>query len=143
VRQPGPTRAFCQRVRVAARPPDRGRRAARKLACLFWCLLTREEDYAFAQPSPTRKTLRRLELTAGAGCGRGIKTGLWATNPAMRHAERDLARQAEADYQRTVREWDAAHAARRGASDTWARAKEALEGRSRAADHEPWTSALR
>jgi transposase len=32
--------------------PDRGHQvavvaAARKLACLFWCLLTREEDYAY------------------------------------------------------------------------------------------------
>ena len=40
--------------------------AARKLACLFWCLLTRGEDYAFAQPSLTTKKMRRLELTAGA-----------------------------------------------------------------------------
>jgi len=39
--------------------------AARKLACLFWCLLTREEDYAYQQPSLTKKKLRRLEITAG------------------------------------------------------------------------------
>jgi hypothetical protein len=49
--------------------------AARKLACLFWCLLTREEDYAFAQPSLTNKKLRRLELTAGAERGR-VKPGI-------------------------------------------------------------------
>jgi transposase len=38
----------------------------RKLACLFWCMLTRGEDYAFQQPSLTRKKLRRLELQAGS-----------------------------------------------------------------------------
>jgi transposase len=39
---------------------------ARKLAVLFWCMLTRSEDYAHQQPSLTRKKLRRLEITAGA-----------------------------------------------------------------------------
>jgi hypothetical protein len=39
---------------------------ARKLAILFWCMLTRREDYAHQQPSLTRKKLRRLEITAGA-----------------------------------------------------------------------------
>jgi transposase len=122
VRQPGPTRAFYQRVR--------GRRghqiaivaAARKLACLFWVLLTREEDYAFAQPSLTRKKLRRLELTAGAGSQRGTKSGLWAANDAMRKAERELAQQAETAYAHTVREWQAATAAKAGASVTPGRA---------------------
>lgn len=122
VRQPGPTRAFYQRVR--------GRRghqvaivaAARKLACLFWVLLTREEDYAFAQPSLTRKKLRRLELTAGAGSQRGTKSGLWAANGAMRKAERELAQQAETAYAHTVREWQTATAAKAGASVTPGRA---------------------
>ena len=36
---------------------------ARKLACLFWCLLTRDEDYAHPQPSLTAKKLRQLEIT--------------------------------------------------------------------------------
>ena len=56
---------------------------ARKLACLFWCMLTRGEDYAYEQPSLTRKKLRRLELTAGDPEGQG-RPGLWATNAAMR-----------------------------------------------------------
>jgi hypothetical protein len=49
--------------------------AARKLACLFWCMLTRGEDYTFQQPSLTRKKLRRLELTAGAERGQ-VKPGI-------------------------------------------------------------------
>jgi hypothetical protein len=39
---------------------------ARKLAVLFWCMLTRDQDYAHQQPSLTKKKLRRLEITAGA-----------------------------------------------------------------------------
>ena len=77
MRQPGPIRAFYRRVK--------GRRghqvaivaASRKLACLFWCLLTRGEDYAYGQPSLTRKKLRLLELRAGAPSRKGIRTGKW------------------------------------------------------------------
>jgi hypothetical protein len=53
------------------------------------------------QPSPTPKPLRRLEPTAGAPKGAG-GSGVWPTNHAMRRAERELARQAEAAYPRTV-----------------------------------------
>jgi transposase len=66
VRQPGPLRAFYQRIRARRGHQVAVVAAARKLACLFWCMLTRGEDYAFQQPSLTRKKLRRLELTAGA-----------------------------------------------------------------------------
>jgi transposase len=59
--------------------------SARKLACLFWCLLTREQDYAHQQPSLTRKKIRRLELAAGAPRHQG-QPGVWAVNKAMRQA---------------------------------------------------------
>jgi hypothetical protein len=72
--------------------------SARKLAVLFWHLLTKEEDYAYAQPSLTRKKLRRLELLAGAQKGE-VKPGIWAANTAMRKAERELAERA---YERSV-----------------------------------------
>ena len=78
--------------------------SARKLACLFWCLLTRGEDYAFAQPSLTKKKLRRLELQAGAPRYRGGRS-VWSTNDAMRTAERELALQAQRAYERTVSDW--------------------------------------
>ena len=65
VRQPGPLHAFYARVRARRGHSVAIVAAARKLACLFWCLLTRETDYAYAQPSLTRKKLRRLEITAG------------------------------------------------------------------------------
>ena len=69
---------------------------ARKLACLFWFLLTRGEDYAHQQPSLTAKKFRLLEIRAGARTLKGTPTGIWATRQAMREAERRLAEQAEA-----------------------------------------------
>ena len=94
---------------------------SRKLACLFWCLLTREEDYAYAQPSLTAKKLRRLELAAGAP-KREDGTGIWSTNKAMREAEQALARQAEAAYERTVTDWQRQQRRRAGADATTGRA---------------------
>jgi transposase len=104
VRQPGPLRAFYQRIRARRGHQVAVVAAARKLASLFWCMLTRDQDYAFQQPSLTRKKLRRLELTAGAPRYQGGRS-IWSTNDAMRRAERDLALQAERAYQRTVADW--------------------------------------
>jgi len=105
VRQPGALHAFYQRIRAR-----RGRQvaivaSARKLACLFWCLLTRSEDYAYQQPSLTAKKLRLLEIRAAANTHKGIHTGVFATRERMRAAERELARQAETAYRRTVADW--------------------------------------
>jgi hypothetical protein len=77
--------------------------AARKLACLFCCLLTRGEDYAFAQPSLTKKKMRRLELQTGAPRFQGGR-GVWSTNDTMRKAERELALQAQRAHERTVKD---------------------------------------
>ena len=66
VRQPGPIAAFYQRVKARRGYSIAIVASARKLACLFWCLLIRGEDYAFAQPSLTKKRMRRLELQVGA-----------------------------------------------------------------------------
>src|SRR4051812_20398848 len=103
VRQPGPIAGFYQRIRARRGHSIAIVASARKLACLFWCLLTRGEDYAFAQPSLTKKKMRRLELTAGAPRRQGGH-GVWATNDAMRHAERELALQAQRAYERTVKD---------------------------------------
>ncbi len=101
VRQPGPMHAFYQRIRSRRGHQVTVVAAARKLACLCWCLLTREQDYAYPQPSLTKKKLRRLELTAGAP-KRQVKPGVWSTNKALRQAEQALALQAELAYKRTV-----------------------------------------
>jgi hypothetical protein len=107
VRQPGPLRAFYQRVRARRGHQVAIVAAARKLACLFWCLLTRGEDYAYQQPSLTKKKLRRLEIAAGAPKYQG-RSNIWSTNNAMREAELRLAEQAEHAYRNTVRPRDCA-----------------------------------
>src|SRR5207248_6463771 len=95
---------------------------ARKLACLFWFLLTRGEDYAHQQPSLTAKKLRLLEIRAGAPTLKGKRTGTWATRKGMREGERRLAEQAEASYQQMIRDWQAATPKKVGASVTPVRA---------------------
>jgi len=122
VRQPGPLHAFYERIRARRGHSVAIVAAARKLACLFWCLLRREEDYAYAQPSLTKKKLRRLEITAGAPRYSANAAGIWSANAAVRQAERELARQAEVAYARTVRDWHAAQTANVGASVTPGRA---------------------
>jgi transposase len=104
VRQPGPIAGFYQRVRARRGHSIAIVASARKLACLFWCLLTRGEDYAFAQPSLTQKKMRRLELQAGAPRRQGGRD-VWSTNEAMRQAERELSLQAQRAYERTVKDW--------------------------------------
>ena len=120
-RQPGPLHAFYERIRSRRGHQVAVVAVARKLACLFWCLLTRGEDYAYAQPSLTKKKLRRLELKAGAPKGE-VERGLWSTNKAMRKAERELARQGEPAYERTVADWQAVAKAKAGANATPGRA---------------------
>ena len=113
VKAPGPMHSYYQRIRARRAAQVAIVATSRKLACLFWCLLTREEDYAYAQPSLTAKKLRRLELAAGAPKGAGGAT-VWSTNKAMREAEQALARQAEAAYERTVADWQTTAATKKG-----------------------------
>jgi transposase len=66
IKSPGPLRAFFERLKARRGEQVAIVAVARKLAVISWCLLTREEDYAFGRPSLTRRKLRRLELRAGA-----------------------------------------------------------------------------
>jgi hypothetical protein len=59
VQQPGPLRAFYDRIRARRGNKIAVVAVARKLAALFWSLLSRGEDYAHAQPSLTAKKLPR------------------------------------------------------------------------------------
>src|SRR3954470_22615363 len=101
----GPMRAFYERVRAR-----RGRQiaivaVARKLAVLFWHLLTREQDYAFQRPSLTRKKLRAVELRAGATRTPGrrdLATKNTYSQRTERARERELSEQAEVAYRRLV-----------------------------------------
>jgi transposase len=129
VLQPGPLRAFYRRLRARRGAQVAIVAVARKLARLFWCLLSREEDYAYAQPSLARKKLRRLELAAGAPKGK-VERGLWSNNAAMRKAERELASQGQRAYERMVADWRAQQSKRKGAGATPGRASRAARQES-------------
>ena len=107
IAQPGPMHAFYQRLRARRGHNVAVVAVARKLAVLFWCMLTREQQYAHQQPSLTAKKMRRLELKAGAEKYTKTAAGVWSTNEKMRQAERELAMQAEASYVRMVSDWQA------------------------------------
>jgi transposase len=123
VRQPGPLRAFYERVRARRGHGKAIVATARKLAVLFWCMLSRGQDYAHQRPALTKKKLRELELTAGAKPRTRAAAGIWSTNRAIRDAERALTLQAEISYQRMVTDQQAGAPARKvGASATPERA---------------------
>ncbi|MBV8987013.1 MAG: IS110 family transposase [Solirubrobacterales bacterium] len=123
VRQPGPLHAFYERTRGRRGHGKAIVASARKLAVLFWCMLTRGEDYAHQQPSLTAKKLRKLELKAGAPKHPQSAVGIWSANRAIRLAERQLAEQAEVSYKRLVQDQQAGAPARKvGASATPERA---------------------
>jgi transposase len=123
VKQPGPLRAFYERVRARRGHGKAIVATARKLAVLFWCMLSRGQDYAHQRPALTKKKLRELELTAGAKPRTRAAAGIWSTNRAIRDAERALTLQAEISYQRMVTDQQAGAPARKvGASATPERA---------------------
>jgi transposase len=123
VLQPGPLHAFYTRIKARRGHGKAIVATARKLAILFWCMLTRGEDYAHQQPSLTRKKLRRLEITAGAQKYTRRSAGIWSTNDLMRTAELELAQQAETSYRRMVQDQQAGAPMRKaGASVTLERA---------------------
>src|ERR1035437_7085861 len=94
VKQPGPLRAFYERTRARRGHGKAIVATARKLTVLFWCMLTRGEDYAHQRPALTNKKQRQLELTAGAKPRTKAAAGIWSTNRAIGDAERALAEQA-------------------------------------------------
>jgi transposase len=121
-RTPGPLRAFFERVRARRGAQVAATATARKLAVLFWHLLTREEDYAFQRPSMTRNKIRQLELAAGAPPRKGKAGIAGGKSKKVWDAERELARQAEAAYRRLVGDWRASGPKKTGAGATPGRA---------------------
>ena len=115
---PGPLRAFFERVRTRRGPQVAATATARKLAVLFWHLLSRGEDYAFARPAMTRHKIRRLELLAGAPPQKGRHGIAGGKSKAVFDAERQLSRQAEAAYRRLVSDWRSTAPAKAGAGVT-------------------------
>jgi transposase len=66
VRSPGPLKGFYERVRSRRGHQIAIVATARKMATLFWHLLSTDRDYAFTMPTATAKKLRAIELKAGA-----------------------------------------------------------------------------
>ena len=121
VQAPGPMHSYYQRIKSRRAAQVAIVATSRKLACLFWCLLTREEDYAYSQPSLTQKKLRRLELAAGAPKGGGGAPCGRRTRRCARPNGRWRC-QAEAAYERTVADWQRQQRQRKGADATTGRA---------------------
>src|ERR1700740_46828 len=143
VRQPGPLRAFGERIRARKGAQVAAVAVARKLACLAWQLLTNEEDYAFARPSLVRAKLRRVELDAGAAHRPKRHDGqaVYASEVA-RQAERELVSQAEAAYRRLIADWKASSPAKMGAGATRGRAPSRPSKRQAARQTSAQTPAL-
>jgi transposase len=118
VRSPGPLRAFSERLRARKHSGVAAVAVARKIACLCWQLLSKEEDYAFGRPSLVRAKLRRAELSAGSAKlpqrhgGRRI-----SATPKEREAERELVERAETAYRRLVDDWRSTGPKGAGATD--------------------------
>ena len=70
----------------------------------------------------TRAKVRKLELAAGAPSRKGVRGIAGNKNPERVEAERELARQAEAAYRRTIADWTAAGPLKVGAGATSGRA---------------------
>ncbi len=119
---PGPLRAVFERVRARRGPQVAATATARKLPVLFWHLLTRDEDYAFARPAMTRNKIRQLELLAGAPSQKGRKGIAGGKSKAVFDAERELSHQAEAAYSRLVSDWHSSGPPKAGAGATPGRA---------------------
>jgi transposase len=111
---PGPLRAFYQRVRARRGIQIAIVATARKLVCLCWTMIERDQDYAFARQSLTDKKLRALELRAGMPARRGKKgTAADYSLKEVRRRELTLAEQAENAYRQQVADWHANGPARK------------------------------
>jgi transposase len=128
---PGPLRAFYERIRARRGTQVAATATARKLVVLFWHLLSREEDYAFARPAMTRNKIRQLELLTGARPQKGRKRIAGGKSKAVFEAERELSRQAEAAYRRLVTDWHSTQRPKTGAGrDTGARISKPSKGKA-------------
>jgi transposase len=104
---PGPLHAFFVRVRARRGHQIAAVATARKLAVLCWHLLTKKADYLWARPALVAAKVRGLELQAGQPQRKGNRRGpAYAYNvKELREQEMEIARRAEATYERSVAQW--------------------------------------
>lgn len=106
VRSPGPLRGFYERIRARRGHPTAIVAVARKMASLFWHLLTRQQDYAYTLPTAHAKKIRAIELKAGYERRRGKGVRPDHLNREQRRAmERQIAQHAQTAYERTIADW--------------------------------------
>lgn len=109
VRRPGPLRAFYLRLRRKKCHNKAIVAAARKLACIIWYMLTKEQPYHWAPPLCTHEKLRHIQILAGKPKQkRGSKKGRTSKGGRQgylqrRKAEHDLAKLAQAQYEQLIR----------------------------------------
>jgi hypothetical protein len=106
---PGPLHAFFVRNRAKRGHQVAAVALARKLTVLCWHLLTKEQDYLWARPDLVANKARAMELQAGLPQKKGNRRGpAYAYNvKALRDQERQIAEQAEKNYERFVTRWKA------------------------------------
>ena len=106
--QPGPLRAFFQRIKEKRGQQIAAVATARKLATLIWHMLSKEEEYAWARPALMQWKMRELELRAGSASRRGGNKAGPARDyslKAVRDKERKWLGLAESEYRRFVSRW--------------------------------------
>jgi len=125
IKTPGPLRAFYQRIRARRGAQVAIVATSRKLACLCWQLLTKEQDYAFKRQTIIERKLRALELRAGAPKRTGAQHPKNTPTRKQRAAqERQLTDQAELAYQRLIQDWTASRPGNDGAGAAPGRASQ-------------------
>ena len=147
VSTPGPMRAFYERVRARRGSQIAIVAVARKLAVLFWHLLTREQDYAFARPSLTRRSSAPSNYAPAPNGTQEAATSRPRTPTASAHTANASANSPNRPSSPTA--GSSPTGSQRPSEggcgrDTGARISRALERPSRATDSvKPQTSALR
>jgi transposase len=91
VRSPGPLRAFYLRVRARRGHPIAIAKAARKMAKLFWHLLTRQQDYAYTLPTAMAKRIRTIELKDRPSAAVAARARQQLNRDQRRQIERQIA----------------------------------------------------
>ena len=82
VKQPGPLRAFYERLRARRGHGKAIVATARKLTALFRCMLTRSEDYAHQRPALNKKKFRLARADRRRPLARTKQAaGIWLKQP--------------------------------------------------------------
>ncbi|MCL5772809.1 MAG: hypothetical protein M1536_00315, partial [Firmicutes bacterium] len=111
VRVDGPLKSFYLRIRYKKGHNVAVVAAAKKMTCLIWQMLCKEEMYKWAPPLLTQEKLRKLELLAGmprekSGPKKGkASEGGRPAYQAKRRVDKSMARIAQVQYEELVNQW--------------------------------------